>query len=74
MRNTSKQMTTPGDTTEMEKVIKAYNDAIFKVVQAFVSKESRMDGQFCSGLTKCQYAALRDLNVVRIDFGDDREP
>lgn len=55
-----------------EEAIKAYNDAILKVVVAFSSKTT--DGQFRAGLSHEQYQTLRALNVLRIDFGDSREP
>jgi len=55
-----------------EATIKAYNDAILKVVVAFTSKTT--DGQFRAGLSHEQYQTLRALNVLRIDFGDSGEP
>lgn len=53
--------------------LKPHNDAILRVVSTFTSgpADSTM---FRDGLSIEEYAALRDLNVVRIDSGDDREP
>lgn len=50
--------------------LKPHNDAILQVVSTFTGGPDA----FRNGLTEAEYAALRDLNVVRIDSGDDREP
>jgi hypothetical protein len=57
---------------ELDKTIKTYNDAIFKMVSLLTNPEEK--DQFIDGLSTEQYGALRDLNVLRRDFGDDREP
>jgi nicotinic acid phosphoribosyltransferase len=58
---------------EFDATAKQYNDAILAVVEAFTTKRSKGKNEFREGLTLKQYNALRNLNVVRIDSGDDRE-
>ena len=58
------------DSKDLDKTIKEYNDAILRVVKAF--RGGKPD-EFREGLRMKEYEALRDLNVLRIDFGDARE-
>lgn len=52
--------------------IRVFQDATLRVMAAF-TKPDGVD-EFVDGLTSEQYSALRALNVLRIDSGDDRIP
>lgn len=47
-------------------------DLVLKIMVAFTSRTEQ--DEFVSGLSKEQYATLRNLNVMRIDCGDERTP
>jgi hypothetical protein len=49
-------------------------DAVFRVMVAFTKRGPDARDEFIDGLTDQQYAALRELNVLRIDSGDARIP
>jgi hypothetical protein len=57
---------------ELDKTIETYNDIIFHMVQVFTDPKDRE--HFREGLSNEEYSALRDLNVLRQDFGDGRQP
>lgn len=53
----------------MDEIVK---NAILEMVRAFSNPKDK--GSFRDGLSVQEYNALRKLNVLRIDYGDSREP